>query len=578
MDANTLSIRDRPEDRSTLYYERAKQLSLLSSMPNSMELERQLREVYKALSYQSEDIRLFLLLGKIYKQNLDLSSALFCYRFVLKKDPSNEIAQKVLIQLLTIKGKEMMLQASSSSSAHVTSSSTSLALSSSQSLSKYMAARSFFDEALEYSREDDKLLILKTVCHVQCGELNEAFVTINKTLAAHKTNPSVECYILRAKINWGRGLIEQGNQDIRSAAAINSNHPEVINYIERSYTKSERLYTLAIRLFRQEEYPAALEAVNFALFLTQEDVKLYILQSKIYRMKCDYQLAYEAILRAQAIFDIQPQEIRLQTHLILNDLAMQYASKGQYDEAILIYNRIIREINKSVDDHLHLTNTTSNNTTSNTTSANTTSNTTSANTTSNTTSASVRYHKEREQEGDDVYRYWLNRGDCYRALGLSYLPDAILDYLEAYQRSSSTSTSTSTLPQTLPLQHQLQPAAAAADWNINIRLSIAYYHLAIDHFNHSNFLLSESEASKAIQYNPKITEYWVVRGRARYYLGNYQDAYLDYKEAIRLDPNHQESLHRLKQFEADSEMYHLQVQNGWIKSVLRITQENQSNC
>ncbi|RYH19952.1 hypothetical protein EON65_25150 [archaeon] len=146
------------EDRTALYYERAKQLNLLSS-GTSVELERQLREVYKALSYQNEQVRLYMLLGKIYKQNLDLSSALFCYRLVLKKEPTNPNAQKFLVQLLTLKGKELM----------------TLGIDNDWK-AKYISARSLFDEALEYNRDSQELCVLKAVCQV-----NYVHISLNKS-------------------------------------------------------------------------------------------------------------------------------------------------------------------------------------------------------------------------------------------------------------------------------------------------------------------------------------------------------------------------------------------------------------
>lgn len=464
----------RPEDRSSLYYERAKHLSVISSN-TSVELERQLREMYKALSYQSEDVKLYLLLGKIYKQNLDLSSALFCYRFALKKDPSNVVAQKVLVQLLILKGKELMLQAMEM-----------------DWLSKYHAARSFFDEALEYARDHEEVLTLKAVCHIHCNELTEAFETVNKALQPHK-QPKAELFILRAKINWGRGLVEQGNQDIRCAAGLDPKHPEVLAYIERSYAKSEKLYKLSLKLFLREKYKEALEHVNHAIFLTNEDVKLYIIQSKIFRMMKDHQAAYESILKAKAIFDARfdagndhdrllPPEISHQIHLILNEIALDKASRGQYQDAILLYNRIIRE-------SLHASSTTS----------------------------GVAHALSVD------YKYYMNRGDCYRAM--QALHEAVADYQEALALEDS-------------------------DWNINVRLSLTYYLLALDLFNTSQFHEAEAHLSRAIQYNPKVGEYWALRGKARYYSNNYKYAYEDFKQALVLDPDHIEVRARLQQFES----------------------------
>ena len=223
-----------PIDRAVVYFERAKQLSIFSS-GTSLELERLLREIFKALSYNNKEPIFFLLLGKIYKLNLDITSAMFCYRFILKQNQSLLAARKFLIELLVLKGKEYMDMGLKM-----------------KWKAKFTAARSCFDEALEYNRENYDLWIMKSVCHVHCGELPEAFEAISKVIRPNR-ELDAEIYILRAKINWGRGLTEQGNQDIRFAASINSNHPEVLGFIARSYARSELLYKEALNAFTQEK-------------------------------------------------------------------------------------------------------------------------------------------------------------------------------------------------------------------------------------------------------------------------------------------------------------------------------------
>lgn len=174
-------------------------------------------------------------------------------------------------------------------------------------------------------------------------------------------------------------------------------------------------------------------------------------------------------------------DISLQIHLILNEIAIEHASAGNYQKAILLYNKIIKDAS----------------------------------------------HASNLLDMD--YKYHVNRGDCYRALGLQALPDAILDYKRALEM-------------------------APDDWNVNIRLSLSFYLLGLDLFNHAHFLEAEDDLSKAIKYNPKVSEYWVLRGKARYYTNNYKGAYEDFKQALQLDPENLEVKQRLQQFEADMDM------------------------
>eukprot|EP01034_Spumella_vulgaris_P040129 gene40129-49633_t len=57
-----------------------------------------------------------------------------------------------------------------------------------------------------------------------------------------------------------------------------------------------------------------------------------------------------------------------------------------------------------------------------------------------------------------------------------------------------------------------------------------------DYFNQSQFEQTELELDRAISHNPKVAEYFAVRGKARYYNGNFNKAFEDFKRVMELDP------------------------------------------
>jgi tetratricopeptide (TPR) repeat protein len=498
------------KDRANEFYERAKQLALLSS-GSSIEMERILKEIYRALSFESEEILYHLLAGRIYRQCLDLTSALFCYRYILKIDNSNIAARKGLAEILALKGKEYIIKGNEM-----------------KSKSKYIAARSCFDEALEFFRENNELWILKAICHVHCEEFGEAYEAISKVIKPSHVIPA-EIFILRAKINWARGLVEQGNQDMRAAASIEPTHPEVIGYINRSYAKSEKLYRESLQKFTQKQYKEALEHVEHALYITNDDVKLHLMKAKIHRVSNNLQLAYDAVLKAKEIF-IQsynveqdfamnlPHEIQHQINLILNDMALQYAFDGDYERAILLFNRIIRE-EEDTSNQLHT-----------------------IQLQLQKTSTSIKIEQPDDNNNNNSprngrgiaaapvgaidHKYYVNRGDCYRAL--HQLSDAVIDY-------------------------QMALNIAPKDWSILTKLSLTYYLMATDDFNQSRFREAEIALTKSIDCNNKVSQYFALRGKTRYYLGNCVEAYQDYKKALELNPEDREIQLRIKQFESNFE-------------------------
>lgn len=399
MEASNLIVTgDLPIERAARHFENSKQLSMAGN-GSSLEAERIIKEVFKAASYiPSVNILHYLFLGKLYKQQLDITSAITCYRIVLREQSTNLVAKKLLFELLVIKGQELMILANKL-----------------KSDVRYHAARSYFDEALEVDKENTKLWVLKTICHIHAKELTEAFESINRVIKPSH-NPTAEMYILRAKIYWGRGLIEQGNGDIKIAFMLDPNHPEVVAFATRSNVKAEYLYKESVRLFTIKKYKDALLSVNHAIHITTEDVKLLIMKSKIHRVLNELQHAYASITKAKEIFEKAlegtkyplelPRDISLQTNLILNEMAIDYAMKGQYDKAILILTNIIK--NETRIDRNGLVNI---------------------------------HHK-----------YYVNRGDCYRAL--NKLNDSICDYM---------------------LAHNIKPK----DWEIRTRLSLTHYLIGV---------------------------------------------------------------------------------------------------
>jgi tetratricopeptide (TPR) repeat protein len=101
------------------------------------------------------------------------------------------------------------------------------------------------------------------------------------------------------------------------------------------------------------------------------------------------------------------------------------------------------------------------------------------------------------------------------------------------------------------------------DWDITTRLSLSHYSLSIIFFNDGDYHKADKLLSIAIKFNNKgnnynhvnikciwrvlqlvcmyiVCEYYVLRGRARYYIGDFHGSLADYTEAHRLNPESKE--------------------------------------
>lgn len=366
------------------------------------------------------------------------------------------------------------------------------------------------------------------------------------------TRKLAEISILKAKIYWGQGLNENGNEEMRKASVIIPNHPEIKKFGVRSYVRAEKVYTMCVKKFRDGELEEANNLIANAIALSSQDVKLYVMQAKILRNMDRTESAFTSVQRATNLYQQAgegqyelriPEEIIKETNLIFNDKALECAAKGDYDRSVSLLNRAIQaEIN------LNRNNTKYNDMLGSLHKEGgvlgaTGSGGAGAGHGLTTDGSSVGGMSGRGDAGMGLlervdYRFLLNRGDCLRAqhkYGLALIDyDAAMANLKLNKLGASSGV-----------------AGARREWNVATRLSLTHYLVATDYFNENAYEDAEVQLSLAVEYNPKVSEYYHARGRARYYTGRHQEAYEDYKACYSLDPNNQEVLLRLKQFEAN---------------------------
>lgn len=459
-----------PSDRAKHYFFKAKYL-LKNGGGSSLILEKVLIYAMKVIAFMPNESKYYIFLSKVYLTALDYTSAIYCLRYLIKLQPRNASARKKLSEILVLKGQEIMVDAQKNAN----------------DPNYYLRAMRSFDESLTYDRENLVVWVFKALCHVHLNEIVLAYECVKKRLSSG--NPKfypLELYVLKAKLLWAQGLITDGNKDFRVAASCLPSHPEVEAFSAGNFMKSESLYHLSVDAFHSKKYLEALKYCKHALSITPDDLKLHIMLSKTYRLLDDFDAAFKAIQQATLICESSsdftmsmPDDILIQTNLVYNELALRFASKGEYDQAIALFTKVL--------------------------------------TTEQTLSRGL-------VEVD--YRFYLNRGDCYRALDKIQL--ALDDYNAAL-------------------------LMAPLDWQIRTRKSLIHYMKAHASFNAGAYSEAEKDLSDAIENNPKVSEYYLIRGKSRYFLGKFQDAYSDFSSALVYNPDCSEAKLRIKQFEIGDE-------------------------
>lgn len=513
-----------PLAKAARFFDKARQFYTLGG-GTSVELERVVRELSYSTSVASKEPRHFYFMAKVFKQSLDYASAIYALRYVLRLDPNHLAAKKHLSELLMKHGQEKMSDAVLAQSRGLPAKHYEQA---------YNTARVFFDECLLLQKSNSRVWMFKGVCHANLREPNDAIEAISRAIhlltidvrvyvpwtdkrfendskgktarqiailglqrkadkARHERNLRMLCemHVLRGKLYWAAGMTDQGNKDLRLASTLQPEHPEVLAFGAQSFRKAEKMYNQAVSLIKEGGYEEALKLINMALEISADDIKLHITLSKVQRLQKNLPAAYSAIQRATQLFtqssqfDMKvPEDITQETNLVFNDMAIMCAGRGEYEKAIALLNKVISSEKKLA-----------------------------------------------RGLSDINYRFYVNRGDCYRAR--HELQQAASDYLLGLQQKPQTDTEV---------------------WNIKTRLSLTYYLLATDYFNGGDFAPADAALTQAIANNARVSGYFAMRGTCRFYLGAYGEACEDYRRCLELDPGNEEVRAKLRQqFEKSAE-------------------------
>ena len=441
---------------------------------------------------------------------------------------------------------------------------------------QYRFATGYFDECLEYDRDNYKAIMSKAVCHVYAEEYNTSIELITraihlghvrlKELVPHSSTSTKETinHTKTAPINTNQAMddenIKDGEEESERTAKFTSS----------AHTTSDSIYYRDYHVYEKEEVAAEVKKLSRqvgemlilrgkaynATGLTEkgnQDIRKansiipdhpecikfgmlsFVRAEKIYNIclskfkKGDMEEALKLILMATSLSseDVKLYILKAQIYRSLEELekafqAIQkatelYRSHSEFEMSIP--EDIIKETNMIYNDIALQC------------------------------AAEGKYEKailllnkvittetQLARNSQDIdYRFYLNRGDCLRAK--KQYAQALLDY-----NSAMTTLVNNKLGSSSGLE------GARRQWLISTRLSITYYCIACDYFNESAFEDAEKHLTQAIEKNPKVAEYYATRGKARYYSGSYQAAYEDFKQTLVIDPAHVDAKMRLKQF------------------------------
>lgn len=441
-------------------------------------LDNALQCLTKAILLRPEHAQLYDKRAQVYVELCDVKSAIASYRkiFAIDSNPPQRIKDK-LAALLDLHAYSLLCLGEP----------------------PHMVL-DYFNEAIQLNAFDEVYWLHRAMAKIKASNFEAAVADIDRCICLNSRD--VEYFTLRAQLHWQLGMGEKATADLRKAAYLQPDHPEVLGHEQRLLKEYQAIYDQACTHLMTHQWQDAIETLSKATEIRPEDTKLYLLRASAYRELGEYHTAlrdtekalngyyhrmdikscernsqenqhdiskHVSALRSNPDQDVYCDIIK-QRSLILNDIGINFLRQKSYQLAVNAMNQAIRG------------------------------------------QLEIAEHNHEQFSSPQLYLY---RGDAY--CGLGNLQAALADYHHVLEMHPS-------------------------DQNIKSRVALIHYRFGVELFNRAQFDKAGIEFGRAIEQNSNISSYHVRKGDAARYLGNHQSACESYENALRLNPKDTETL------------------------------------
>ena len=459
-----------------------------SVRPPSFNFDGGLSALARIIFLAPKERKAYTMRGEIYLSIGDLSSSLSNFRRSLSLDPTDALLQKRMAAVLDVQGNQKLMDG------------------------EYEVAASIFTKAIGFDGLCWQYFMHRALCKINMKRFRLALRDIDHVLILHKFSP--DTYILRAKLRWYLGNIPEGNADFRRAHALDSRHPEVIVFEELLWKNADVAYREASSAIMTKNYSYALKKLKSAVELNPEDVKMLILKASVHRSLHEYGNALNDLDKASNVFHVQRENVfnesrqnNSSTASLLSSSSSSASSSSSSSSSssagatFAEHAEISRQRNLTLNDMA----------VERYKQGDYRSAITLFNQVIETEKKSdVSAAAAREGQSFVNVNFFSNRGDCHRELGM--LQQALADYHVAYDLDSK-------------------------NWETTTRLSIIHDRFGLELFNCGQYSEANVEFKTAIEYNCRIVLFRIHCAKCCLKINKLEDAYRQYEEILRLEPN-----------------------------------------
>jgi len=184
---------------------------------------------------------------------------------------------------------------------------------------------------------------IRALAYLSENRKGKAIEELDKCTTSDQKN--LYAYILKAKIYWNLNQVQKGYFEFWRAYEINSDHPEVKEFLKLVKEKIKKLYDQAIKYFWENDYEKSIYFINKGMEIEPKSVKLLLLRSLIHRKNKRFDQALKDIETASLALNEFPElegEIKKNLSTTYNEMGIQMMSREDYKNAISLFEEALK--------------------------------------------------------------------------------------------------------------------------------------------------------------------------------------------------------------------------------------------
>ena len=192
------------------------------------------------------------------------------------------------------------------------------------------------------TQRDEQYHYLKAFGFIGVNEKVQALREIETCIKLNPLN-CAEALVLKGKLLWSLGRVEEGNNSFWEAYDYKPQHKDVQEFVKIMKPKAFEWHEKAVKAIFEEDYKSAIHLINKGLQYYKDSPQLLLLSAIVNRKTENFEGALDDLERASKHMNAEKvaEQVSLQIAYTYNDIGKSLFQEGRYEEAIAPFNEAL---------------------------------------------------------------------------------------------------------------------------------------------------------------------------------------------------------------------------------------------